>query len=169
MMATWNPLRIHEYCCVRDVEILQHRGRRHAERAARQVVDDRAAISRPIIHQRSPHSRVIATHDVVERADRRNGDRDGIAGLQREVVGRHDAGAGQQHGAVREAGLPIQVLHQFFRRATHLRQRRAALEDGGAVPDDRQRDACVGRQRFLGDQHPGPSAHEPSYTFACGR
>lgn len=54
-----------------------------------------------------------ADYGVFQRADAADADADAVAFLQREIVRRHDAGAGQQHRAVGEALAAIQPFRQF--------------------------------------------------------
>ncbi len=48
-----------------------------------------------------------AADDVGKRSDGLDRDADFIAGDEREVVGRHDAGAGHQQTSIRESGYRL--------------------------------------------------------------
>ena len=70
---------------------------RHAAHPTRGLATPRGARN---IKGQTPSVALRRAHRVGERADARDLDLGAIAGRQREVVGRHDAGAGDQHRAV---------------------------------------------------------------------
>src|SRR6516225_657741 len=73
-----------------------------------------------------PRSRVF--HDVTQAADAGYVDVDGVAGGQGEVIRRHDAGAGEQHGYVGEAVVAAEPAHEVLEGALHSPQCGRALE-----------------------------------------
>ena len=81
---------------------------------------------------------------------------DDVAGFEREIVGRNNAGARQEHRAIRERHFFAQPIDQFEKRALHFRDARRAVEDRlAAVELDRIEDDHVSPQADLvdGDDH----------------
>src|SRR5947207_15129876 len=58
-------------------------------------------------------------HYVCQPADPRDLDVDDVARMERKVIGRHDAGAGEEKGAVREGIVARQPAYQVFQVAGH--------------------------------------------------
>ena len=88
---------------------------------------------------------------------------DEVAGRQREIGRRNDAGAGHQEDAVREIELPAEERDQLLERALHLHVCVSPVKADPAVANHVQADRQVAegvRDRRAGC--PGPSAQEPS-------
>src|SRR5207248_316838 len=87
------------------------------------------------------HTALAALLDQVgQAADARDVDVNQVVRGEAEVVGRHDAGAGQEDHAVGETVLAAQPGDEVTQGAGHLRDARAPLEDLLAAPLDGQAD-----------------------------
>ena len=103
--------------------------------------------SGPDVIDRS-RGRAAELHHGTERAD--GGDRDGdlVAVLQGELVGRHDAGAGQQHAALGKLVVAEEAVDQLV--AAALQRSRASCRPantGVAAAPDLELDLRLGRER----------------------
>src|SRR6185312_12378693 len=85
---------------------------------------------------------------VAERADLIQANRYVVAALQREVVRRDDAGSCQEHGAVRKAGLFVEIVDERLQIALHLGESRRRPERDRSTPADLQIDAARRRERL---------------------
>src|SRR5262249_21370361 len=64
------------------------------------------------------------TSDLIdERADARDVDLDAVPGLQRDVVGRHQARPGEQDGPPRHRVVAREIAHELGERPAHARGR----------------------------------------------
>ena len=78
-------------------------------------------------------------HDtVLKRADSGDVDAHDIVGLERELIGRHDPGAGEEDRAVREALAAEEKLGEFGKGPFDLAHARRALERDRAGAPDRE-------------------------------
>src|SRR4051794_16753368 len=103
---------------------------------------------------------VLLIDVVLEDADAVDGDPHAVAVLEREVVGRDDAGAGEQDGAGRMRELGEQGGGELLEAALHLADRRRALEDARAVALDPDLDGGRGDVAGVARQHDRPREPE---------
>src|SRR3954452_9325309 len=97
--------------------------------------------------------RVLSVDVVLEDADAVDGDPHAIAVLERELVGRDDAGAGEQDGARRVRELGEEGGGELREAALHLADRRRAFEDARAVTLDPDLDGGRGDVAGIAGQH----------------
>src|SRR6185436_5487509 len=153
-----------------DVEVLQHRGRGHPERAARQVVDDRAC------HQQ-------AHHPPAESPQPRHRPPTTLSSVP---IGGMVIAMASPASSVKSSGgtTPVPVSstapcgklvsrYRYWTSSSGVRRICASevLPWKMVVPFRMIVRAMVvsGGSGVSAISIPGPSAHEPSYTFACGR
>src|SRR5262249_43001210 len=91
----------------------------------------------------------LALYDgIPQLADLGDGDADGVAGLEGEVVAGDQTGAGEEEDAVREEVVPPQPLDQLREGALHLGGARRAVEYGPTPALDRESDVQRSLPRF---------------------
>src|SRR5690606_37188444 len=84
-----------------------------------------------------------------------------VAVREREVVRRHDAGAGHEPRTVRKRILPIQVFREQRQRPFHLTDLGAAREDDLAPASDLHRDLRLAGRQLLGQHEAGSERGAP--------
>src|SRR5438132_8697612 len=86
-------------------------------------------------------------HQIRQPSDAADIDVDAIARGEAEVVRRHDAGAAEKNGPVREAALLAEPLHQLLERPGHLAEAGRAFEHFALAALNDQPDADLSKWR----------------------